>query len=103
MTIDEAIEHAKEVARTCDDVECAAEHMQLAEWLRQARGATKAARWYTARISEIEDENAKLRSMVTAVLVLIHEDIYEWLDATMDNIFGKGFTEQARELGIEVE
>ena len=64
MTIDEAIEHAKEVARTCDDSECAAEHMQLAEWLRQARGATKAARWYTARIGELEDKNDKLRELV---------------------------------------
>ena len=61
MTIDEAIEHAKEVARTCDDVECAAEHVQLAEWLRQARGADKAARWYTEKIRKLEAENSMLR------------------------------------------
>lgn len=54
-------------------------------------------------IGEVEDENAKLRSMVEDVLVLIHDPTYEWLDLTMADLFGKGFTEQARELGIEVE
>lgn len=61
MTIDEAIEHAKEVARTCDDGQCAADHIQLAEWLRRARGADKAARWCTEEIQELKAENAKLR------------------------------------------
>lgn len=56
MTLDEAIEHAKEVARTCDDSQCAADHMQLAEWLRQARGAEKSAKWYTAKIQELETQ-----------------------------------------------
>lgn len=63
MTIDEAIEHAKEVARTCDDSQCAADHAQLAEWLRQARGADEAGRWYTSKIRELESENAKLRKL----------------------------------------
>jgi len=56
VTLDEAIEHAKEVARTCDDSQCAADHMQIAEWLRQARGADAAARWYTKKIRELEEE-----------------------------------------------
>jgi hypothetical protein len=33
MTIDEAIKHAEEVGNGCS--ECAAEHRQLAEWLRK--------------------------------------------------------------------
>ena len=33
MTLDYAIRHAKEVALTCEDSKCAAEHAQLAEWL----------------------------------------------------------------------
>ena len=65
MTIDEAIEHAKEVARTCDDSQCAADHAQLAEWLRQARGADEAGRWYTSKIRELESENARLRSCLS--------------------------------------
>ena len=68
MTLDEAIEHAKEVARTCDDSGCAADHIQLAEWLRQARGAGKAARWYTSRIHELEADNAKLRGLALILL-----------------------------------
>ena len=33
LTIDEAIKHAEEVGNGCN--ECAAEHRQLAEWLRK--------------------------------------------------------------------
>ena len=33
MSIDEAIKHAEEVGNGCN--ECAAEHRQLAEWLRK--------------------------------------------------------------------
>jgi thymidylate synthase (FAD) len=38
MTIDEAIEHAEWAAENCEG-ECADEHRQLAEWLRQAKNA----------------------------------------------------------------
>lgn len=64
MTLDEAILHAKEVAETCNDSGCAADHIQLAEWLRQARGAGKAARWYTGKIQELEAENDKMRKAI---------------------------------------
>lgn len=33
MTLDEAIEHALEVAKTADCKECMEEHLQLANWL----------------------------------------------------------------------
>ena len=33
MKLDYAIRHAKEVALTCEDSKCAAEHAQLAKWL----------------------------------------------------------------------
>ena len=46
-------------------------------------------------------ENAKLRGLVSSVLVLRHDPVYEWLDARLAEIDGKGFTEQARELGVE--
>ena len=35
MTLHEAIEHAKEVANTCDDKVCAKDHKNLAEWLAE--------------------------------------------------------------------
>ena len=44
MTLDEAIEHAKEIANTCDDRQCAADHAQLAEWLQRARDAEQTAK-----------------------------------------------------------
>lgn len=80
MTLDEAIEHAKEVARTCDDKACAAEHEQLAEWLsllkvytdtHMAKEVQRARHemhgWQLEwkremeRRKELEDESAKLR------------------------------------------
>ena len=81
MTIDEAIEHAKEVARTCDDGQCAADHIQLAEWLRRARGADKAARWYTEEIQELKAENTKLRYKVHVL-----EGGNKWLQILNDSL-----------------
>lgn len=64
MTLDEAIEHAKEVARTCDDSQCAAEHMQLAEWLKKARIYEKVKKMSVSMIRKLDAENAKLRELV---------------------------------------
>lgn len=64
MLLDEAIEHAKAVARTCNDDQCAADHIQLVEWLRLARGANKAAKWYMSKIHKLEAENAELKKLV---------------------------------------
>lgn len=58
MTLDEAIEHARQVSLdkadeslNCDN-ECAREHWQLAEWLRELR--------------QLRIENAKLREGINA-------------------------------------
>lgn len=56
--LDDAITKAKE-----------AEDWQLVEWLRMARGGESAARWYTAKLREREDENAKLRELVSELWV----------------------------------
>ena len=51
MTIDEAIQHCEEKARELGCTECAAEHWQLAGWLRELKFRRKAqadldaARW----------------------------------------------------------
>lgn len=39
MTLDEAIEHCEDRARTLSDTDwgCALDHMQLADWLRELR------------------------------------------------------------------
>lgn len=99
MTIDEAIEHAKEVARTCDDGQCAADHIQLAEWLRQARGADKAARWYTEEIQELRRENASLRYMV-----YVYKACHDRIDACRgcEELPECDALRQLRELGREV-
>lgn len=56
MTLDEAIEHANQVADSYKDTapacKCACEHRQLAEWLRELR--------------QLRIENAKLREGINA-------------------------------------
>lgn len=37
MTLDEAIQHAKEVSAQCTNQECSLEHMQLAKWLEELK------------------------------------------------------------------
>ena len=37
MTLDEAIQHAKDVASQCSSQEYSMEHMQLAEWLEELK------------------------------------------------------------------
>lgn len=37
MTLDEAIEHCKEVYQRCPNRGCAEDHKQLADWLKQLR------------------------------------------------------------------
>ncbi len=37
MTLEEAIEHAREVADTCENSECAQDHAQLADWLSELK------------------------------------------------------------------
>ena len=49
----------------------------------------------------LSDKNAKLRKLVQSVLVLQHDPVYKWLDATIAEIYGKSFTEQAQELGVK--
>lgn len=127
MTLDEAIEHAKKVARTRDDDQCAAYHVQLAEWLRQARGADKAAKWYTAKIRELENrskaletlisekdaENAKLRELLTIASDmardydgdrrLLRRLVQELYEDQCDEHDRWKYRDRMRELGIKVE
>lgn len=39
MTLDEAIQHCEEIA--CENNECALEHKQLAQWLRELKQLRK--------------------------------------------------------------
>ena len=41
MTLEEAIEHCKEVAATCSNKGCAQDHQQLAEWLEELKQLKK--------------------------------------------------------------
>lgn len=99
MTLDEAIEYAKWVANNCEG-KCAEEHGQLAEWLREARGAEMAAKWYTEKIGKMArelhdayDENETLRELVYTI----------WLAGDFSAFLGVDELEvRMRELGIEV-
>ena len=110
MTLDEAIEHAKQVARTCEDDQCAAEHMQLAEWLRQARGSEAAGRWYTTKVRELQSENAKLRELCRRALVVLENNCSRCVYFYECDILNDcncaapmHIRDELRELGVEVD
>lgn len=113
MTLDEAIEHAEEVATTrCG--ECAEEHMQLAEWLREL----KRLKAQTAQMGEVIGqmahdhaeqgrEIARLERENTEVRELVRD---MWRDGMCDcdeqytcDECEYGYHERMRKLGIEVE
>lgn len=52
-------------------------------------------------MKELSDENKQLRELVRSVLVLRHDPVYKWLDAAIEEVYGKSFTEQAYELRIQ--
>lgn len=76
MTLDEAIEHCEQTARSCDG-ECSDDHHQLAEWLRELRRlreerdelrvnammAVIGRDTFRATSKRLRDENAKLRKL----------------------------------------
>lgn len=72
MTLDEAIRHAEQTAASCDG-ECADDHWQLADWLRELRRARmeiellKTLRdGFKADARKYEEENAKLRGDIVS-------------------------------------
>ena len=85
MTLDDAIDHCKEVASKEDGgckVACAEDHRQLAEWL--------------VELKLLRNENMKLRMFAQdACTVLRSHYDSEWFDGTV-------FAERMRNLGIEV-
>lgn len=114
MTLDEAIEHAKEVARTCDDKSCAAEHAQLAEWLSLLKvytdthmaGEVQRSRhemhgWQLEwkrekeRREELESENARLRELC--------KNLYDFVWFEAPTITELNFAVNMEELGIEIK
>lgn len=98
MTIDEAIEHAEE--RACGNDQCAKDHAQLADWLRELRRARmeidllKTLRdGFKADAQKYKAENAKLRELVHTI----------WLAGDFRAFLGVGELEgRMREFGIEV-
>ena len=107
MTIDEAIGHAEEVARTCDDSQCAKDHVQLADWLRELRRARmeidllKTLRdGFRADAQKYKAENAKLRELVKSARNCISYGDCE----SCHYVFGGCTLDSAmHKLGIEVK
>lgn len=95
MTLDEAIAKAK-----------ADGDVQLVEWLRQARGADAASRWYTEKlrdanrtIRKLLDENDKLRKLVKHLHECEEHDDCEGCEYEADDVCD--FEHDMQELGIE--
>ena len=108
MTLDEAIAKAK-----------ADGDVQLAEWLRRARGADATSKWYTEKlrdanrtIRKLLDENAKLRGLAS-ILCFCMQVHTQCDDCKLNGAKGEfahdplcacdGLHEILRELEIEVK
>ena len=65
ITLDEAIEWGKR-GELCE-LMTEDDQRQVAEWLRHARWADAAVRWYTKKLRDAEAENARLRQQLADV------------------------------------
>ncbi len=108
MTINEAIEHAEEIA--CGNDQCAKDHAQLADWLRELRRARikidllKTLKdGFKTDAQRYKSENAKLRELLADTLIDPRDYCakygidYDGWDSANDDI-----DRRLRELGIEV-
>lgn len=126
ITLDEAIEWGKR-GELCD-LMTEDDQRQIAEWLRQARWADAAMRWYTKKIRELEDErermfksnveknnevlrllaeNAKLREQIETLVMYVESDGTKyWVDDDGNQHFDhsavKDDAAELRELGVDV-
>ena len=109
MTLDEAIGHAREVARTCDDSRCAKDHERLAEWLEELRLARESRLSEIPQMArtihenhELSEENAKLRELVRMMW-----EPFCWAqsgyDVCLTDEQDKAIRDLVRELGVEVD
>ena len=131
MTLNEAIEHAEEVAHTCDDSQCAADHIQLAEWLRELKRLKVQNKWlrkeYTSlrktrerefaasceaatnsmgQIGTLRDKNAELREENEKLRELVSHLMYvKPVEVTAILYNGKllRFDEMLAEVGMRFE
>lgn len=118
MTLDEAIEHAEQCAdNSCG--ECAEEHKQLADWLRELKRARmkidllKILRdGFKEDAQKYKDENVKLKELADAVKEFVEDTHCEDCPCKREcddnnHVFCNDFSYHAfaamRKLGIEVE
>ena len=117
MTIDEAIEQVEE--RACGNDQCAKDHAQLADWLRELRRARmeidllKTLRdGFKADAQKYKGENARLRELVRDMFEEIEADGFNPMverhgNSTVyyveDPSWRVGIRERVRKLGVEVD
>ncbi len=107
MTIDESIEHAEE--RACGNDQCAKDHAQLADWLRELRRTRmeidllKTLRdGFKEDAQKYKAENAKLRELVRGMWDSEYDCKPTDCELCDTQCLWKEFGIHMRELGIEV-
>ena len=80
MTIEEAIEHAREVAEGCpaEDRQCAYQHDELADWLEELKAYRKLGEWIYGRV---EMHNPELTQKIEAVEKALGFKLFVWQKA----------------------
>lgn len=75
MTLSEAIEHAEWCAdNSCG--ECAEEHRQLAEWLRELADEQRKVLILMTETNSLRTENAKLRELLDDIMPIIADNAF---------------------------
>ena len=80
MTIEEAIEHAREVAEVCpaEDRQCAYQHDELADWLEELKAYRELGEWI---YGNIEMHNAELTQKIEEVEKALGFKLFVWQKA----------------------
>ena len=95
MTLEEAIIHAEEVVDRCEvtdgDRACAAEHRQLAEWLRELQETRKERDYWQEKAHSYEQTIFKLTDAISKLPEIIRcKDCENW-DTTWQNDFAPNY------------
>lgn len=72
MTLEEAIVHAEDTAKSAIGCECREEHRQLAEWLRELQETRKERDYWQEKAHSYEQTIFKLTDAISKLPEIIH-------------------------------
>lgn len=91
MTLEEAIVHAEDTAKSAIGCECREEHRQLAEWLRELQETRKERDYWQEKAHSYEQTIFKLTDAISKQPeIILCKDCENW-DTTWQNDFAPNY------------